>query len=63
LDQKRLTHLDNASAVNTFANKLVKEYAKWKDNPDVMDAKTWYNDVRGHLEALSATMLNSLRIS
>jgi hypothetical protein len=50
LDQKRLTHLDNASAVSTFANKLVKEYGKWKDNPDVMDAKNWYGDVRGHLE-------------
>jgi len=50
LDQQRLTHLDNASATGAFAKKLVAEYARWKDNPDVMAAKTWYTDVRGHLE-------------
>jgi hypothetical protein len=50
LDQQRLTHLDNASATTSYSNKLVKEFAKWKDNPDVMEAKEWYPHVRGFLE-------------
>ncbi|HET9373622.1 MAG TPA: hypothetical protein VFO40_01515 [Chthoniobacterales bacterium] len=50
LDQKRLTHLDSASATTQYADKIVAEFAKWKDNPDVMAAKTWYRDVRGYLE-------------
>ena len=48
-EQQRLTHLDNASAVTTYANKLVQEYGKWADNKDVMAAKTWYKQVRGYL--------------
>lgn len=50
LDQKRLTALDQASATTTYSNKLVKEFNKWKGNPDVMAAKTWYGDVRGYLD-------------
>jgi hypothetical protein len=50
LDQKRLTHLDNASAVGTFAKKLVNEFERWTGNPEVMEAKTWYSDVGGYLK-------------
>jgi hypothetical protein len=50
LDQKRLTALDQASATTSYSNKLVKEFSKWKDNPDVMAAKPWYNEVRGYLD-------------
>ena len=50
LDQQRLTHLDKASAVGSYANKLVQEFGRWKDNPDVMAAKDWYRHVRGYLE-------------
>jgi len=49
-DQKRLTHLDRASAVTTFADKLVQEYGKHTDNPDVIKAKDWYDMVLGHLK-------------
>jgi hypothetical protein len=49
--QKQLTALDNNSAVNTYADKLVDEFNnKWKDLPSVMVAKTWYKDVRGLLK-------------
>jgi hypothetical protein len=48
-EQQKLTHLDNASAVTDYANKLVDEFGKWKDDPRVMAAKTWYGDVLKHL--------------
>lgn len=49
-DQKRQTHLDRAGAVSAFADKLVQEYGKHADNPDVMKAKDWYDMVLGHLK-------------
>jgi len=48
--QKKLTALDKNSAVTTYADKLFQEYQRWKDNPDIMKAKTWYKDVRGLLK-------------
>jgi hypothetical protein len=48
-DQQRLTHLDAASAVSTYADKLVQEFGKWSGNKDVMAAKPWYKTVRGYL--------------
>lgn len=49
-DQQRLTHLDNASAVTDYANKLVDEYGRWKNTPEVMAAKGWYDTVLKHLK-------------
>jgi hypothetical protein len=40
-----LTHLDKASAVTTYADKLVEEANKWKDNPDAQAGKVWYKNV------------------
>ena len=49
-EQQKLTALDKNSAVTTYADKLVDEFGKWKDNPDVMEAKSWYRDVGGLLK-------------
>lgn len=49
-DQQKLTHLDEASAVTSFADKLVGEYGQWTGNRDVMKAKRWYGEVRGYLK-------------
>ena len=48
-DGQKLTHLDQQSAVTTYADKLVEEYSRWTKNSDVMGAKTWYRDVRKYL--------------
>jgi hypothetical protein len=49
-DQKKLTSLNSQSAVTSYADKLVEEFGKHKDNPIVMVAKTWYSDVLEHLK-------------
>jgi hypothetical protein len=49
-EQQKLTHMDNASAVTDYADKLVDEYGKWKDDPRVMDAKGWYGTVLKYLK-------------
>jgi len=49
-EQQKLTALDKNSAVTTYADKLVDEFGKWKDNKEVTAAKTWYTDVRGYLK-------------
>jgi hypothetical protein len=49
-EQQKLTHMDNASAVTDYADKLVDQYGKWKDDPRVMDAKGWYGTVLKYLK-------------
>jgi hypothetical protein len=49
-DQQRLTHLNKASAVTDYADKLVAEADKWKDNPEVMVGKNWYDTVFKYLK-------------
>jgi hypothetical protein len=51
-EQKQLTHLDDASAVTTYADKLVDDFQKHAEHPmadTIMGAKPWYTDVLGIL--------------
>lgn len=48
--QKTLTALDKNSAVTTYADRLVDDFQRIKDNPDIMAGKTWYKQVRGLLK-------------
>lgn len=45
-----MTHLNEASAVTDYADKLVAEHDRFKDNGTVMAAKNWYDDVFKHLK-------------
>ena len=53
-EQKQLTHLNDASAVTTYADKLVDEFHTYQKHPmsdTILSAKNWYTDVKGILEA------------
>lgn len=49
-DRLRVSHLNESSAVNTFADKLSKMYESLKDIPEVMHGKDWYNETEGLLK-------------
>jgi hypothetical protein len=49
-DRLRVSHLNEISAVDTFAKKLGDMYDSLKDIPEVMHGKDWYNDTEGLLK-------------
>jgi hypothetical protein len=48
-DQKRVVHLNNISAVDTLADKLVGMYKGIQHLPEVMAGKDWYDEAIGLL--------------
>ena len=48
-DQKRVVHLNNISAVDTLADKLVGMYKGIQHLPEVMAGKDWYDEAVGLL--------------
>ena len=48
-EQRRLQTLSKNGAVDKFANRIVKEFDKWKDNPDIRAGMGWYSRMRNRL--------------
>jgi hypothetical protein len=49
-DRLRVSHLNDISAVNTYADELVKYYKSIEHLPEVMAGKEWYDEAKGLLE-------------
>jgi hypothetical protein len=48
-DRLRVSHLNEISAVDSYAKKLAQFYKSTKDVPEVMKAKDWYNETEAAL--------------
>jgi hypothetical protein len=49
-DRLRVSHLNKVSAVDTYANELVKFYRGIEHLPEVMGGKEWYDEAEGLLD-------------
>jgi hypothetical protein len=49
VERDRLQHLASNGAVEKLGNRIVKEFAKWKENPDIQAGMGWYSRMREKL--------------